>query len=372
MFFGISCRRVCPELTCTAAGEPGHHTQGPRAELCLEQGRWPRLAEHPKHSAVCFHEPHRWGGRLRLHHAEPKATGNMRLGGTSPAGSGQTEAERAEVGQRDQEGGLAGGGRAAAAGAAAAGAAAVGPVPDYESQRARQGRGRAAQPPRRAPTCSRRRRARGAEGRAGGAGLGRERRAGGGGQARPRGGVRRRPGRAGRGAASPGGLRGAPRGSAHCGAGGAGARRVWRVWRSIPGAGRGCGAAPIRAQPRPGIAAGAVRGAAGSAGRPRHARARRRTQPGRLRRLRSFDSRVRARLLRRARILPVTRARTEIRRGSSMKYVKKVFVSMIMSCPSLEISCLLYVTDTAGAAEGGCAPPPGSGSEQTNQWQVQE
>lgn len=58
MFFGISCRRVCPELTCTAAEEPGHHTQGPRAELCLEQGRWPQLAEHLKHSAVCFHEPH--------------------------------------------------------------------------------------------------------------------------------------------------------------------------------------------------------------------------------------------------------------------------------------------------------------------------
>lgn len=38
MFFGISCRHVCPELTSTAAEEPGQHMRGVRAELCVGPG----------------------------------------------------------------------------------------------------------------------------------------------------------------------------------------------------------------------------------------------------------------------------------------------------------------------------------------------
>lgn len=57
MFFGISCRHTCPELTSTAAGDPGHHPmQGARAELYLGQGRCPRLAEPPNHSTVGVRE----------------------------------------------------------------------------------------------------------------------------------------------------------------------------------------------------------------------------------------------------------------------------------------------------------------------------
>lgn len=110
-------------------------------------------------------------------------------------------------------------------------------LPDYESQRARQGRGRAAQPPRRAPTCRRRRWARGAEGRAaGGRRWARVAEGRAGGRGRPHGGVRRRDGdgdREGEGdgdgraaGASPAGpgrrLRGAPR-SAERGGGARGA-----------------------------------------------------------------------------------------------------------------------------------------------------
>lgn len=52
MFFGISCRHVCPELTSTAAEEPGQHMRGVRAELCVGPGRC------TNHGAVCSHEPH--------------------------------------------------------------------------------------------------------------------------------------------------------------------------------------------------------------------------------------------------------------------------------------------------------------------------
>lgn len=196
---------------------------------------------------------------------------------------------------------------------------------------------------------------------------GAEQRAGGGGQARPRGGVRRRPGRAGRGAASPGGLRG---GSAHCGAIGAGGAGVAEhPRRGARGRGRG-GPGPSPGEPRDRRGSRAGHGGLGPA-RPRHARAGGESSacprgasaaltgecaPG-------IEERSHPR---------VTRGRTEIGWGSLIKYVKKVFVSMMMSCPSLESSCLLYGAHTAGPAERGSAPPPGSGSEQTNQWQVQE
>lgn len=78
--------------------------------------------------------------------------------------------------------------------------------PDYESRRARQDRGRAAQPPRRAPTCRRRRARRGAEAATAGvrrrraAGLGAERGGGGTGTGTARG---LAPGAAAPGAAAP-------------------------------------------------------------------------------------------------------------------------------------------------------------------------
>lgn len=127
---------------------------------------------------------------------------------------------------------------------------------DYESQRARQDRGRGAQPPRRAPTCRCRRWARGAEGRA----AGEQRWARGaeaaGGEGQLYGGVRRRTGAgavAGRaaGACPPGpGRAVAPQCSAHCGEVRCEAEREAR-WRGAEHPRRGvpAGSQPITPHP---------------------------------------------------------------------------------------------------------------------------
>lgn len=64
---------------CRGCASMGSECMLNRFEMCMGQGRWLQLTEHPSRSVLCFHGFHVEGphtGGLRLHHAKMKSRWN--------------------------------------------------------------------------------------------------------------------------------------------------------------------------------------------------------------------------------------------------------------------------------------------------------